>query len=425
MRIPETDFSRTSTGGGSWYFYNPSTLSYGYSQFINKWGRRELEDNWRLSRKQMISNDGFSILENTSSDSTDVSINDEEVPQTSPRTREHYLKNVPLTPELLKKSDEKIIEALYTVGVLYKERLNDFDNAYLIFSDLIKRYPENPYILQSYYNLYKLSIELNRNTEKEYFKSRILNQFPASNYAKIVADPNYFIRMQQQQGESEKYYAEVYETFKNEQYFLVVDMCDKALANFNDTILLPKFDYLKTLSLGRIGTLDVLIQNLQRIISTYPNSEITPVAQQVLISLRPEELTDDVIEIEDINTIYNYSTETFHNFILIVKAGSVNLDALKVRISDFNQKHSRTRRFAISSFELSDEYHLITVSRFNNGTEALSYLKAVENDNYVLSIFNTEEEYKQFVISNDNYLLFYKNKNIDDYLRFYERYYNN
>ena len=301
--------------------------------------------------------------------------------------------------------------------------MNDSFSAFNIFSELIERYPDNPYVLQTYYHLYKLSVQLNKITEASYYKSKILNEFPASNYAKIVADPQYFVRMNEQQGEASKFYSDVYNAFKNDQYFLVIDLCDKALATFNDTSLIPKFDYLKTLSEGRIGTLESLIENLKRIISAYPNSEIIPLAQQVLKSLSPDDSTGEEIEIEAFTSIYSYSSKTFHNYILIVKTGSVNLDALKIRLSDFNRKYSRSKRFAISSFELNEEYQLITVSRYDNGPLALRYLTAVTNDNYVLSIFNSEEEYKQFVISNENYLLFYKDKNVDNYVEFYKRFY--
>ena len=114
----------------------------------------------------------------------------------------------------------------------------------------------------------------------------------------------------------------------------------------------------------------------------------------------------------------------FHNYILIVKTGSVNLDAVKIRLSDFNRKYSRTKRFAISSFELNKEYQLITISRFDQAALALNYLEAVNTDKYVLSIFQNENDYKQFVISNENYMLFYKDKKVDNYVEFYERFYN-
>jgi hypothetical protein len=143
-----------------------------------------------------------------------------------------------------------------------------------------------------------------------------------------------------------------------------------------------------------------------------------------LLSLKPEETQGEYSnDTTEATSIYNYDPETYHNYILIAKSESVNLNALKVRLSDFNRKYFKNKRFAISSFKLNEGYQLVTISRFDNGSLALSYLKAVENDSYVLSIFNNEEDYKHFVISNENYLLFYKDKNIDNYHKFFKRFY--
>ena len=40
------------TSGGGWYFYNPSAISLGYSEFNTRWGNRKLEDNWRRKNKE-------------------------------------------------------------------------------------------------------------------------------------------------------------------------------------------------------------------------------------------------------------------------------------------------------------------------------------------------------------------------------------
>jgi hypothetical protein len=40
--------------GGKWYFYNPSSLSFGQTEFMRKWGRRNLEDNWRRRNKSVV-----------------------------------------------------------------------------------------------------------------------------------------------------------------------------------------------------------------------------------------------------------------------------------------------------------------------------------------------------------------------------------
>ena len=41
-------------GNGLWYFYNPSAISFGLTEFKKLWGDRKLEDNWRRSNKQTI-----------------------------------------------------------------------------------------------------------------------------------------------------------------------------------------------------------------------------------------------------------------------------------------------------------------------------------------------------------------------------------
>ena len=38
----------------NWYFYNPTTLQSGFTEFSRKWGMRKLEDNWRISDKRNI-----------------------------------------------------------------------------------------------------------------------------------------------------------------------------------------------------------------------------------------------------------------------------------------------------------------------------------------------------------------------------------
>ncbi|HRZ22134.1 MAG TPA: hypothetical protein P5184_10725, partial [Bacteroidales bacterium] len=60
--------------GGKWYFYNPSTLSFGYNEFLKKWGNRKLEDLWRLKNKQMSSSfgqeDELAASDSTKTDTT-------------------------------------------------------------------------------------------------------------------------------------------------------------------------------------------------------------------------------------------------------------------------------------------------------------------------------------------------------------------
>ena len=46
--------SMNISSGGGWYFYNPSAISLGYSEFLSRWGNRKLEDNWRRKNQNQI-----------------------------------------------------------------------------------------------------------------------------------------------------------------------------------------------------------------------------------------------------------------------------------------------------------------------------------------------------------------------------------
>ena len=98
--------------GGGWYFDNPNTLSFGFSEFNRKWGKRKLEDDWRRSDKKSLT------VEEALADT----INEDEF---DPKSRDSYLKELPMTVEAIKESNQKIIEAYFDAGVIYKEKLSD------------------------------------------------------------------------------------------------------------------------------------------------------------------------------------------------------------------------------------------------------------------------------------------------------------
>ena len=107
------------TTGSSWYFYSQQARGFGFSEFKKTWGNRKLEDNWRRSNKsQMIS--AFDPESSDSGDSTAIS-------KGSAKTKAFYLKDLPLTQEQKLASDTLIAEALYKIGVIYKEQLNELD----------------------------------------------------------------------------------------------------------------------------------------------------------------------------------------------------------------------------------------------------------------------------------------------------------
>ena len=82
--------------GGDWYFYNPVTIALGKNDFKRKWGRRKLEDNWRRRNKASIG-----LADETGEELAEMTGGEREVKDV--KSREYYLQDLPLTPEMLQK----------------------------------------------------------------------------------------------------------------------------------------------------------------------------------------------------------------------------------------------------------------------------------------------------------------------------------
>lgn len=423
----QNNYSRNNQQGGSWYFYNQSTLSFGYSEFLNKWGRRPLEDNWRLSQKQLVSMDF--ATETIDAELAIESGGENETSSATAKDRAFYLKDVPFTDEEISASNQKIKNALYNSAILYKEGLQEFEKSILQFETLISRFPYNEYLVQSYYQLFRTYQLIENESKANQYKQEILSQFPSSEYAMIINDPQYFQKRSQHENEVAALYLDTYQAFQNEQFYVTINLSDRAINSFEDSVLIPKFEYLKALSIGRIEIVDSLIVSLERIIENYPKSEIRPVAQNLLNSIVSQTssvslVPTDVQPTIELESSFNYNPSNIHNYILIIKSENVNLNALKIRFSDFNARYADSESLNIISAEIDGANQIIIIAPFSNDEKAMNYFMAINKDEYVFSMLKPED-YDQYIISINNYSILMQNKNIDHYKTFYNIIYNN
>ena len=209
---------------GKWYFYNQTTLGFGFTDFKKVWGNRKLEDNWRRSNKETVASFDEENLSNetdsASADSSKNKINE----KTSP---EYYLQFIPLTEEKMIASNNKIIESLYIIGNIYREDFEDYKNSTLAFENLIERYDTCKYKLPSWYNLYRISLVTNNDPMKEKYKGLILNNYPESEYARIIQDPSYNKVTRENRKRVDNYYSIVYDLYSDHQYESVLVRCEK------------------------------------------------------------------------------------------------------------------------------------------------------------------------------------------------------
>lgn len=415
----------------AWYFYNSAALNRGFTEFTRKWGMRKLEDNWRISDKQSIvafAHGGIGDDELTAKNAK--SKQDSLEATYTNHDRGYYLKDLPLTEEQKKIADSLIADALYNLGFLYMDRLNDLPRSIESYESFDSRYPGNDKELPAWYALYRMYGEMS-NTEKALlYKGKIFDKYPNSSYAQFINDPEYFKKLDAQEHESAEFYAKTYEAFEQGQYYRVKMNTERAMLLYTaDTALMPRFAFLHAVAQGRLVAIDTMAYDLYDLVCTYPTSSITPYAREVLESINEEYhlglvLTDLGKEGVDQPVLkkqspYSYEPKSEHFVMVVCKTKTVRVEPLKVRLSDFNKREHRTRSFNIKSVILDDERTVVTIGNFDGEQQAKDYITSLFLTDYVFGGMN-KTDYSVLPISSKNYPVFYQAKDLDEYEQFVE-----
>jgi tetratricopeptide (TPR) repeat protein len=420
-RDPSRGALQQVTGGG-WYFYNPQAISFGFSEFTRKWGRRKLEDNWRLSDRRSYAFDAID-MQAAEGDSIDEK---GATAAGDPLQRDTYLRNIPTTPEQIEASNRLISAAMYQLAYVFREGFRDYPRSAEAFEAFLNRFPEHERELSALYHLYTLYTIENNKPKADEYKRIILQRYPDSEYASILSDPDYFTNQEAEKRRAAALYEDTYNAFQSRQHRMVVIYSNEAEATYPESPLLPKFAYLRALAMGGMHNSDTLIFQLKRFIATYPSSEIVPLAQGILASYGIEGFEDEsgqMVEIpKEEPSIYTFSPQENHFFVLIVDHNKTNVDATRIRISDFNTRNYKLDNLSVNAVLIDDNRQMISVSNFRGKERAMAYYNAINTSDYV---FNPQlrRDSHHFVISSDNYPVFYRDKGIETYMKFFQKHY--
>ncbi|MBL4592671.1 MAG: hypothetical protein JKX68_02525 [Flavobacteriales bacterium] len=411
-------FNNNSTIGssipnsGKWYFYNNTTLGFGFTDFRKNWGNRKLEDNWRRSNKETVASfeeDLENDLDTSDSDSTKVKINEK-------TTAEYYLQYIPLTDKMMNVSHNKIIESLYALGNIYREDFQDYKNSIISFEDLITRYDTCRYKLPSWYNLYRISLLIDDDAMKQKYQNLILNNYPESEYARIIQDPSYNKVTRENRKRVDNYYSIVFNLYSDELYNKVLVRCEKAKSIFADNHLQDHFDFLAAMATGHINTIDTFKLALENVITLHPQSEVSVEAKRILELIKK----GIKVDVEETTTVipYNHVFDSEFNFVVVVPGKDNKANKYKVDISNFNSKYYSDKTFKISNIFVDPLNRLIIIKSMDGYDTAIDYFKSFKLNNDNLKDLNIKG-YQYFLISKKNFALFYKNKDIKGYTTFF------
>lgn len=449
--IPGTPTRGTAgqTGqSGTWYFYNPQVVAQGKQAFVRTWGRRPLEDNWRRSHKEQTGTDEFAEYDySEAGDSLRMAMADSIARADSiaevearmadslasdPHNREYYLQQIPFTEEQLQASNDILRDALYQAGILEMERLENFELARRTLLRLLNTFPDVADKDNVYYHLFLINGRRKNTAEAELYRSRLIEEFPQSKYAIMLANPRYELYARRGKHIEDSLYAASYAAYNRDDYDEVFRNYAVSTSDFPEGAHRAKFMFIQALSQLYGGERDSFLVTLKQVIEKYPQDEVTEIAQSIMKGIeegRP--LADEKYMASDIwsrrtatsnadSTAagQQLSDERLANFyfVLAYPENSLDENQLLYEMALYNFTHFTVRNFDLT-IEKADGLAQMRVGGFLNFDEAHTYVQKLYADPHMSVVL---KNIRSVIISEENLQLLGTTFSYDDYKKFYD-----
>ena len=410
----ERRFQGQITQEGSWYFYNQSALTFGRTEFRRRWGDRRLQDNWRRANKSVIA-----IIQDINETTQDRQGNDtSRIKALDNKNPEFYLQNLPTTDSLLAISNNKIANALLNAGKAYSEMLNDQPRATETLEQVKRRFPQHELTPEALYNLYRINKDIN-NARAETYRQDLITNYPESEFAKMLIDPNYFEKRLATIKMTETIYEQAYNLYVSERFAESVNVINEALEKFPEDNLAPKFMLLKAYCVARTGGERNFKEELNSLIRRWPASdeakrasEISAHLNQTLPELKVEE--DRQIASE----IYIADIAQNHNFAIAIENPAFNINQATFDVISHNIDNYTNNNYRTESTLVDNSFIIIIVSGFRDFNAALEYYNNFSVERQIRN--SSGNKIHKFLISSQNLNTLRNDKNPERYSIFFK-----
>lgn len=398
--------------GSKWYFNNPKTRATGFDEFRKLWGTRENEDNWRRSDKTVV----MSVIDDDDEDTSAVVEVVEE--KGDSLTVDLLMKDIPLTDSALQVSNDRLLEALYNAGVIYKEQLNEIELAKKQFIAVTDRKIMGEFDLSASFQLYKI-YEGNQPDLATERKNYILEKYPDSDYANYLIDPDFFMKRKEREALAEQEYIVVLDRYNRGLYYPVITKADQVIESEKDNKFRAKYMLLKAMSMGQISNnKEELLPVLNMILAEYPG---TPE------EARAKEMIDIIKNGYSANIEADFTSKSPYSFddnavqwVMVFLDKNENSTMSRTKVSDFNREFFSRDKLKVSSKIYQDDQSIILVQEFPTDMKAAEYVRIFKaTRKHLMDLQNA----KILIITQENMKILFETKKLAEYETFYDEYY--
>ena len=274
---PTTSTQSTSAG---FYFDDPQQIALGRIAFRQRWGSRPLTDDWNRSLRAL---DATPVAPTTTEES---GASDATSPDRG-RSREAYLRALPLTPKAREALTDTLASALFRMASVLDDPLQRLDEVGALYTRLLRDFPHFAEREEVAYRQILLALRQGRDAEAEGLRREYLRLFPNSPRAKLLHSPELRHSLQRLANRSTELYDAAYEAYRTgdvsraHEYLTELDALP-----YHDEDLRPKALLLTALTEVQAGQEAQLRKRLENFVQRYPETPLMPYASSLLAALR-------------------------------------------------------------------------------------------------------------------------------------------
>lgn len=433
------------------YFYSKQAVDQGKLAFQRQWGNRKLEDNWRRRNKAVSTFDDMGEVPSVDElivegDPLKEGDKGEEVPVGEEKTVsedvysiEYYLQNLPFTEKAVKESNELIENALFNMGKIYKDKLEDFSLAVDAFDKDLNRFPQTPNKEEIYYQLLLIYMQLNNRDMMALYRNKLLADFPNGKYSTPLMDNNYEWNFKHLATIQDSLYDATYNAYLAADIKTVRNNYQDLKTKYPFGDLMPKFMLLDALTYAQTREVVKLRDNLKTLVETYPQADVTPLATDILAHIKDGKVLladgtpirgmdwsgafvsdSTLLEGDSINLNFDDNLDTEYLVMLVYKEKSIDRNELLYQVADYNFSNYVVHTFDLA-FETESPTEMLQIRGFESFSVVRSYLNKAFQEGGLISKLDTSITIIPISLENNKKLL--SGQTIDQYIAFFEEQY--
>jgi hypothetical protein len=261
---------------GEWYFYNANSRSRGQAEFRSKWGSRPNVDNWRRGGSiigalpNMVQQQGQGAG-NTAGQEADTEI-----------SFDALYNKLPLTEELMKKSNDSVQNSLFAVGKTYVQEIENCNRGTETLEQLRNKFPQFDKMDEVLFNLY-YCYNKNGDASKASAIKKLMNEKHAgSNFTTIVTTGKNPEAQTGGANEATKTYERIYDLFIEGKFSRAIEEKRVADSMYKKSYWTPQLLYIEAVYYVKQREDSIATRILNNIMEQFDRSPLAAKASNLI-----------------------------------------------------------------------------------------------------------------------------------------------